>query len=230
MGMERKASDEVKPRAAAAGIKKIGKAAANTAAGAGLAASLLVGGAFASPDEMIKSEPFSQPAAIVRTVSIEQPAQPFGLEGEAVVSEEEKKTRRQRLAAWFAGLPLALRLLMLLPVWAIAFGVVYALASAVGLIGVPVVGAVVKFLLGAAAVLALALGGLKALFPDTPFKKLLGKRSLIALAACAGVFALAAVLAGFVWKDKPYITAAVDAAAAALYIAYFCLFVKRPAK
>lgn len=208
-------------------LKKLGKKAAGAAAGAGLAASLLVGSVFASPQDIVGDDPVAQPAAIVQTVELNTP---FPGEAPAEAQTEEKRGLAHRLCALLMRMPVAVRAAVLVPLWAVGWGLIHAVGLLSSLIALPVVGTILKFLLGAAIVLGLIICGLKLLFPEVPLKKLLGKRNLWGLAVCVGVIALAGALAGAVWPAKPWITPLVDLGAAALYLAYFCLFVRKPKK
>ena len=202
-------------------LKKTGHA----AAGAGLAVSLFFGSLFSSPAEIIKPEDASPPPAIVQEAApYEEPA-PFALDTEA---PEEKRSLRDRLRAWLLRLPLGVRLALLLPMWAVGYAIIWAFSALAQLISVPVVGDVLKILIGALVVFGIIVLAEKLMFPDVPIKKLVSGRNMIPLAVTCGVIALAGALGGYLWKDKLWITAVIDIGAAALYTAFFLLFVKRP--
>lgn len=209
-------------------LKRTAKTVGKTAAGAGLAVSMFFGSLFSSPAEIVKPEEVSPPPAIVQQAVMYEEEPPFMLDTEE--PEEEKKGLRDRIRAWLIRLPLAVRILVLVPMWAIGFGLITAFSLLAGLINVPVIGTVLKFIIGALIVFALIMLAMKLIFPDIPLKKLFSKRNLLVFGVSACVIGLAGALGGLLWEDKPYITAAIDTAAAAAYAAFFLIFIRRPDK
>lgn len=205
-------------------LKKIGKKAAQTAAGAGLAASLFLGSAFGAPAKPGEDQLSMPQTAIVQTL---EPVSPAEAPPAPAVIDEEKRAKLSGVSAWLSRQPIGVRLLLLIPVWAIGAGVIWAAIAATGALSVPIVGAVIKFMVGALAVFGLAITAQKAVFPEVPLKELLSKKNLTALIIAACVIAAAGSLSGLLWPDKPYITLIVDAAAAVLFLLYFLIFVKR---
>lgn len=194
-------------------LKKAGKAAAHTAAGAALAGSLFLGSLFSAPSDLVKPEEIAPPPAIVQVEET-----PSAEEELTVFSEDvfEKRTWKDKLREALQKLPLAVRILLLTPMWAVGYGIIWGVSLLAGLISLPIIGPIIKFIIGLAVVFGLLLLGLKALFPKTPLKKLLTKRNLATLLACSGLIALAGALGGVFWSGKPHITALIDICAAAL--------------
>ena len=215
-----KASESKKPD-----LKKIGKRAKQTAAGAALAASLFFGGLFSSPADIVKPEAETPSQGVVMTAELPSySAEP------AVVSaqDESKRGFRDRVRAWVKSLPLAVRLLFVLPCWAVGFGLIWLATALAGLMNVPVIGTILKIVLGALILFGLIILAEKLIFPDIPLKKLLSKHNIAALGITSLVIAAAGALGGLFWKDKPYLTAVIDISAAALYVAFLLIFVKKP--
>lgn len=196
-------------------IKKAGKRAAQTAGGALLAVSLFFGGLFASPKEITDPENAAGGAAIVQTVDMPSASDDLTAANEAV--PERKRTLRERIAERITRLPLAVRVLFVLPAWAVGFAILWAFSLLGSLMGVPILGAFLKWLIGAAVVLGLILLAQKLVFPNIPLKELLSEKNLVPLAVCAGVIAFAGAFGGLLWKGRPYITAAIDICAVAVY-------------
>lgn len=205
-------------------LKKLGKKAAHTAAGAGLAISLFFGSLFASPAEIVKPEDAAPPPAVVQMAEPQKEPELSLFEE----SFEEKRSLRDRMREWLTGLPLAVRIVFILPLWGIGFGIIWLISFLVGLMGIPVLGPIIKFLIGAAIVLGLILLAEKLLFPEIPLKKLLSKHNLRALILVACIIGAAGALGGFFWKDKLYITAIIDIAAAAAYVVFLLIFTRPP--
>ncbi|MCR5808193.1 MAG: hypothetical protein K6G56_01375 [Clostridiales bacterium] len=208
-------------------IKKLGKKAKQAAAGTALAASLFFGGMFAPQKEALTPEQLASPAAVVQTMELPS-AEPELIP--APDDSERKRGLRAKLGDRLRSMPLIARLLVLLPVWAVGSGIVWGVAALTGALGIPFVGALIKLLIGAAAVFALILAAEKAIFPNVPLKKLLSKKNLTALLLAACVIGLAGALGSLLWEGRPYVTAIIDAAAAALYAVFLLLFVKRREK
>lgn len=195
-------------------IKKIGKRAAQTAGGALLAVSLFFGGLFASPREI------TDPASAPQNAIVQSEAIPSAQEAVITVADtasERKRSLRERIAERIASLPLAVRVLFVLPAWAIGFAIIWLFSALGSLMGVPILGAFIKWLIGAAVVLGLILLAQKLIFPNISLKELLSKKNLVPLAVCAGVIAFAGAFGSLLWKGRPYITAIVDISAVAIY-------------
>ena len=163
----------------------------------------------------------------MQTVELDSP---FAGETPAEDQTEEKRGIGDRIRALLLRMPTALRVALLMPLWAVGWGLIHLVTLLGSLISLPVVGAILKFLLGAAIVMGLIICGLKLLFPEVKLKKLLGKRNMWGLVALVGVIALAGSLAGALWPAKPWLTPVIDASAAALFLVYFKLFVAKDKK
>lgn len=203
-------------------IKKIGKRAAQTGAGAALAVSLFFGGLFASPKDIVGNEASPEPQAIVQTVELPPAPEPEVIPAE--VQTQKKKTLRERIAERIRALPLVVRAVFVLPAWAMGYGIIWLFTFLGSLTGIPIVGAIIKWLIGAAVVLALLLLAERLFFPNIPLKKLLSRKNLFALGACAGVISLAGVLGGLLWPEHKYVTALVDIGAVAAYTVFLIVF------
>lgn len=203
-------------------LKKAGKAAAHTAAGAALAGSLFLGSVFTSPSDIVKPEDVASPPGIVQVEEI-----PSASDELTVFSEDvfEKRTWKDKLRESLQRLPLAVRLLLLLPMWAVGYGIIWGVSLLAGLISAPVIGPILKFVIGMAVVFGLLLLGLKMIFPKTPIKKLLTKHNFIILLVCSGLIALSGTLGGIFWSGRPHITAIVDICAVTLCLALICVSV-----
>ena len=133
-----------------------------------------------------------------------------GLDGaeddDAGMNEDESEETRKRggiravLRQRILRLPLVVRLLAILPLWALGT-VILAAAGAVWPLLSPVLGKVAGFAL----VLGLLIGAFvlaaKAVFPDLPVKKLLSRRNLAALLLSAAALSVADAVLGVAWAD-----------------------------
>lgn len=172
-----------------------------------MASSAAAGSLFDSPAELLAEDAGS---AIVLAADDDAPAGGDEAGGEADGEESRRRggglraSLRQRVLR----LPLAVRLLVVLPLWGIGSAVL-SLAGAAWTLLAPYLSRVGGFAL-LLALLGLGFAaGAKAVFPDLPLKKLLSRRSLALLALCAaGLTAGDAVLAA-VWKDYGPVRSAV---------------------
>lgn len=183
-------------------MKKTAKKAAVTTAVALLtAASVVTGSLFETPAALL---PDDGAPSIVYNMNT-------GLDGAddddaGLEADESEETRRRGgiravLRARILRLPLIVRLLVILPMWALGSAILAACGAAWTLLQ-PVLGKIAGFALMLALLVGTFLLAAKAVFPDLPVKKLLSRRNLVALllgAAGLGVVdaALPAVWDGY---------------------------------
>ena len=179
--------------------KNAKKAAATTAIALLTAASVVTGSLFDSPAALLPDDGAS---AVVYTVG----DAPDGADDDAGVEEDESGETRRRggvraaLRARVLRLPLIVRLLFVMPLWALG-SVILAGAGAAWALLQPVLGKIAGFALLLALLLGAFLIAAKAAFPDLPLKKLLNRRSFFALLlGAAGLSALDALLPA-VWGE-----------------------------
>ena len=182
-------------------MKKSAKQAAATTAVALLtAASVMTGSLFDTPSALVPDD--GSPAIVYNMTT--------GLDGadddDAGVTEDESEETRRRggiraiLRARILQLPLLVRLLVILPIWALGKVLLAAAGAAWPLLS-PVLGKVAGFALMLALLIGSFVLAAKAVFPDLPIKKLLSRRSLVALLlGAAGLSVVDAVL-GAAWAD-----------------------------
>ncbi|MDO4989002.1 MAG: hypothetical protein Q4E45_00705 [Eubacteriales bacterium] len=157
--------------------KKINGKAAASAVAAVTAAGVLVGGAFASPDELLEDGP----GPLVQSLDADaSPADDGGGSADEEGSEtgEEKRSLRGGIRRMVRSAPTGVRALVFVPLWALGT-VVTALVTALwSSVLSPVAAAVLGWL--AIALLAVIIFTLaaKTVFPDLPLKKILNRHSL----------------------------------------------------
>ncbi|MBQ2602238.1 MAG: hypothetical protein II583_02330 [Oscillospiraceae bacterium] len=166
--------------------KKAG--AAGAAAAVVAAASVAVAGAFSSPAAILEDE--DKPSVYVeRTETEESSAESSPVETEEDEEERKKPGLKAVVRKKLLSLPLAVRTLVLVPLWAIGTGIIFLLGGLWQVLS-PALGKV----LGAVALAALVYGiialGIKALFPNVPIKKLFNRKTIPAV-CIAGAAAVA---------------------------------------
>ena len=174
---EPKSREERKKKALKAGV------AAVTSAG------VLLGGLFSSPDALLAPEQDLNPVAIVQNDNDGDDLD-SGDDGEREEQEErrERTGLRAALRQRILRLPLAVRVFVLVPLWALGWGIWTAASGLWTMLLGPIAGKAVSWLFLLAALLGAAALGMKAIFPNMPLKKIFNKKSLLGL--LLGGFAL----------------------------------------
>nr|MCR5663447.1 hypothetical protein [Oscillospiraceae bacterium] len=128
-------------------------------------------------------------------------AQTDGGEGEDAGEEEERLDPglRERFRQRLLALPLALRLLVVLPLWALGSLLITVFSPLFQAFLGPVLGKALAWLALLAALAGAFLLAAKAVFPDLPLKKLLNRRSLLILLGGALLGGLLDCFAPFLW-------------------------------
>ena len=186
--------------------KGIGGKAAASAVAAVTAAGVMVGGAFASPQDVLSDGP----DAVVQTVSLadaqtnDMDADGGGTdtgEEEYTEEEEEKRGIRAGVRKLVRAAPVEVRALVALPLWALGTAAI-ALANSLWASALsPTMAAVLSWIgLALMAVLIFALA-VKTVFPDMPLKKILNKRSILTIAALCLLFGIVDAVLPFFWED-----------------------------
>ena len=193
---------------------------------AAASASVLVGGAFDSPADLLSpdgDENDNSPTPVVHTLS----AQTADLvdDGGSDSSDNEEEDRRQRFPAvrrWILGLPIGVRALIGVPLWAIGWAITAGLSLLWQAALAPIGGKILSWVLAAvAAVLVFALTA-KALFPNVPWKKILRPRNILLVVIGMAVLGTTDTLLSIFWKDYPPIGQAARLIGGAAMIACAC--------
>lgn len=153
---------------------------------------------------------FDSPAALLAEDGGQAVVYNMTLDGadddDAGVDEDESEETRRRggvravLRARILRLPLIARLLVILPLWAVG-SVTLAAAGAAWPLLQPVLGKLAGFALLLALLVGAFLLAAKAVFPDLPLKKLLNRRSLVALVLGAAALTVADAVLGASWAE-----------------------------
>lgn len=146
-------------------------------------ASVLVGGLFSSPDALLADKQRLNPVAVTQNDSDND--QDEDDDSSAEEDEEEQVSEnsgwRARLRQRILELPPAVRVFVMVPLWAIGFAI-WTVASTLwtALLG-PIAGKAVSWLFLLAALLGAAALGVKTVFPNLPLKKIFNKKSLLGI-------------------------------------------------
>ena len=187
--------------------KKWKKKAAVGMVAAATSASVLVGGAFDSPADLLNPDTDNgdnSPTPIVETVSLHTAA--AAVDDGSDRGDNGGEERRQRFPAvrrWIQSLPVSVRALVGVPLWCIGWGLTETLGLLWQAAMTPLGGKILSWVLAAvASALVYALTA-KALFPNAPWKKILRPRNLLLVFGGMVVLGAADTLLSVFWKDYP---------------------------
>ena len=196
---------------------------------AAASASVLVGGAFDSPADLLNTDnnDNNAPAPVVHTLTAQTPdITGIGDTG----NSEDGDEQRQRLPAvrrFIQSLPVGVRAVVGVPLWCIGWGITEALSLLWQAALTPVGGKILSWLLAAAVcVLVYALTA-KALFPHAPWKKILRPRNLLIVIGGMIVLGVADTLLGVFWSEYPPISRLLRLVGGALMVTATCLSARK---
>lgn len=180
-------------------VKNAKKRAAQSAVAVAASAGVLISGMFNSAvnavEEPLSPDKITPPPAIELVLpdgeDDDDGLPDTGSDGgeDAVEDEEKKKRRRAALRAAVSKMPLMLRIVYIIPLWAAGLGIAAGIRALLGAFLPSLAALLLGWVVTAGAVLLLAAGALKLLFPDVPVKKLVNRRTITG--ALAGVALLA---------------------------------------
>ena len=173
------------------------------------AASVTVGGLFNDPAALLQEDELKPGVVYVMDNSADDD------DGGAQQEDETEKRRggvRAALRRRILALPLIVRMVVVLPLWAVGWALTAAMAalwtSALSPLAAKLFGALLMFGM-LALVFALAV---KAIFPDLPLRKIFSRRSLVALAIGALALFAADLVLPILWTEYERAKALVTAA------------------
>ena len=159
--MDKHKTDELKKRAAAG------------AAAALASASLVVGGLFQSPADLL-----DEPADSYIASTIDLPDDDIDSGEDDTLPDEKKRSLASRLRARILALPLAVRAVVFLPLWVIGSALIGIGSALWGGVLSPAVSAALRWVCIAAVMLLALCAGVKALFPSVPIRRILSRRTV----------------------------------------------------
>lgn len=162
-------------------------------------ASVLIGGLFNSPADIMQDpseidRAFPPPAAVQMTIdSIDDDddgSLPTGDE-EETEDEEKKRGAKDSLRRFVLRIPAPVRAVVLVPMWCVGWVLITGLTALWNAVLSPVMSTVVGWLCVAAVIALIVLAAVKTVFPELPVKKILNKKTLIVIAAGVALTACA---------------------------------------
>ena len=166
--------------------KELKKKLARTGVALFTSASVLVGGVFPSPDALLADEQPLNPVVVYENDNDNDLDGDGGDDGSSTEEEEEEVSGesvgvRARLRQRILQLPLSVRVFVLVPMWALGWGIWTVARGLWSMLLGPIAGKAIGWLFLLAALLGAFALGIKTIFPDMPLKKILNKKSLLGL-------------------------------------------------
>ena len=154
------------------------KRAAAAAVAAVTAGSVVVGGLFTDPDDLLSND---APAPITATLDSTGDGGDDGDSGAATDQEEQQAAEsglRDKLRARILALPLWVRLVFILPFWALGFGVTSVATALWAAVLSPLMSSALGWVVMIAAMVGAFALAAKAIFPDMPWRKIVNRRTV----------------------------------------------------
>lgn len=174
--------------------KKLAAGVAATIAAASIATNLLV-----DAEELVHSAEYVN--THTRAVAMDD-ATEFSI----TVEEEAEKTRLDMIRGWIISLPVVVKAVFLLPLWALG-AIPVALGTAAFTAAAPIWSQILGVILQAGILVGVFAAGYKLLFPNRKVKDLFRKRNFRWLALGAGAVSVANVVLSMAWTGWPMIRA-----------------------
>jgi hypothetical protein len=190
--------------------------------------SLLSGMAFSGPSDISQDQVSSQlnPTPIVMDID-----DYVSSDVDDEDADEEKGSRVGIVAKFrqaVLSMPQAVRLLLITPLWAVGTGLMTAVSWLWSIIFSSPLGAfIASFAVGFGVLFALFAVTAKMLFPDIPLKKILSKKTVMALGLTALALAGADAALPAFWHEYPYYAAALKIGVAAMVIGIISSRIKK---
>lgn len=175
--------------------KKIAAGVAATVAAAGIATNLLV-----DPEELVHSADYLQR---IRAEAVGELA-----DYDITVEEEAEKTRADAVRAWIIRLPVAIKALFLLPLWALG-AIPVTIGTAVFTAMAPLWAQIGGALLQIALLIGAFCLGYKLVFPEKKVRNLFKKKNLRWLLLGAGAVTTANIVLTTAWTGWPILRAVI---------------------
>ena len=185
-------------------LKKVKKKAATGAAAAGLSVSVLLGGLFNSPEELMQKNTSSlnsqQNAPVVMMVDMdeEDPEEDTGGEEE---QEEEQTGIFAKIKKKILDVPAAIRAIVGVPLWAIGWVIIHFLNIAWSAVLSPVLSFLLKWILAGLALVGVFAAAMKMAFPNLPLRKILRPKNILFLILGTVILGIADWVVPLFWSD-----------------------------
>ena len=165
-------------------LKKVKKKVAGGAAAAGIGVSVLLAGLFGSPEELTQKNTESinrqEKTPVVMMMDMDLDEEDTDEDGEGEDNQTEEETGIfARVKKKILQLPAAVRALVGVPLWAVGWVIIHIASLAWEAVLGPVLGIILKWVLGALALLAVFAVAMKCAFPNLPLRKILRPKNIL---------------------------------------------------
>lgn len=176
-------------------------------------AGVLVNGVIDTPDDLLRDD--------VAAVTIEAQSD----DDMTAANDDERKG--SPLRRWLLSLPLGVRVLVGIPLWALGWGITELFALLCQAALTPLGHTILSWLLTALLAVGTFALTAKVIFPDIPLKKILRPRNILIVAGGTLLFGVIDSVLPLFWKDYPSIGHWLRLGGAALMISCGCLSLKK---
>ena len=171
------------------------KIAGGTAAGV-MAAGLFVNGLFENPSDLMSSPSSMNQPAVVETIDLDVPPDD--------VDDKNKKAKEgtaSKVRQWIQNLPVVVKAVVGVPLWVIGWALMQVFTLVFGKLLSPVLGTVLKWVLGFVILAAIFVLIMKWIFPDAKVKEILRPKNLLGLGIGVVILFAIDLLTPIFWGD-----------------------------
>ncbi len=136
--------------------------------------------------------------------------------------EQRQRGPAARLRSWLLGLPAAVRMLVVLPLWGVGWVLLTGLSTFWAGTMTPLLARLVSWLCLALLLAGVFAAGVKAAFPELPLRKILRPRNVLFMAGTTLVLALADAVLPTVWTGYQAVQQTVWRVGATCLLAFLC--------
>ena len=176
------------------------KRATAAAVAAMTAGSVVVGGLFSDPDDLLQND---APAPITATLDASGDGANGDDDSGAATENEEQEAEesglRDKLRARILALPLWVRLVFILPFWAAGYAITGVATALWASVLSPLMGSVLGWVVMIAAMVGAFGLAAKAIFPNMPWRKIFNKRSVLAIIILGALLGAADLILPTFW-------------------------------
>lgn len=158
-------------------------------------ASVLLGGTFDSPKDIINDEYHKRPVAVVETMDDD------GDEDTLENHEKDKAIQKEKIKKLIYRIPVKIRSIICIPLWAVGTILIAIFTALFNLTGSAILAILFNFFLTFLFLFLTVIISLKLLFPGIPLRKLLNKKIFLFIFLASIIISLADIFMPMIWND-----------------------------
>jgi hypothetical protein len=184
---------------------------------------LIVGTLLPSASDVVSLDKTAAPPAVVLNLDEEV------VDQSQEAAAESKKSQRlaEKLRAWLLGLPQAVRIIFVLPLWALGWLLSWGLSTLWAGLFSPALGFVASWVVGAAVLAGIFTATAKVLFPELSLKKILTKKNGYFIIGAALIIVSLEAILPFYWPDYNLVSVLVKTFLSISVVGFLCYRIKK---